>query len=211
MYKQVSNQSFINLPDSSSLINRQLLGLKEVIHITSTMSYLASGGNSQVLAITSKRVAKVFQGEEEYQWALKEYTYLCIAHSLAPGLYPKPYSLEQVGVETWHVVMERLYPLEPRAISKKEKEYAIALMYEQWYILHSVLANWDISRMTDIGGGKWDNVLLCQTKQGPHIRFIDMGNAKLVGHRLFERAKCDDLIALEEYASLLLKGMLPQA
>jgi hypothetical protein len=182
---------------------------KEVIHIISTASFLASGGNSDVLAINSKQVAKVFQGEEEYQWAVKEYTSLHIVYSIAPGLYPKPFALKQVGSETWHVVMERLYPLQSRAISSKEKEIAIAVMYEQWYNLHQVLANWDIARMTDIGGGKWDNVLLCQTNRCFRIRFIDMGNAKLVGHRLFERAKSDDLLALEEYTCLLLQGTLP--
>ena len=100
-------------------------------------------------------------------------------------------------------------PLQPRAISKQEKEEAIAVMYEQWYNLHSVLVNWDIARLTDIGGGKWDNVLLCQTNEGIRIRFIDMGNAKLVGHRLFDRAKGDDLKALEEYVYLLLNSTLP--
>lgn len=183
---------------------------KEVIKITSTTSFLAQGGNSEVLAINSKQVAKVFQGDDEYYWACKEYNYLHIAHSIAPGLYPKPLALEQVGSDTWYVVMERLYPLQTRAISVRDKGEAIALMYEQWHNLHQVLANWDIARLDGIGGSKWDNVLLCSTRQGIRIRFIDMGNAKLIGHRLFERAKSEDLIALEEYVYHFLQGMLPQ-
>jgi hypothetical protein len=180
-----------------------------VILITATTSYLAQGGNSTVLALSSDTVAKVFEGEDEHYWAQKEYQFLCIAHSVSLDLYPRPISLKQVGSETWHVVMERLYPLQSRAISILEKENAIAVMYEQWYNLHQVLANWDIARMTDIGGGKWDNVLVCNTNKGLRIRFIDMGNAKLVGHKLFERAKSDDLRALEEYTCLLLQGTLP--
>lgn len=183
--------------------------LKEVILITATTSYLAQGGNSTVLALSNNTVAKVFKGEDEHYWAQKEYQFLCIAHSVSPGLYPRPYSLEQVSNETWYVVMERLHPFQSRAISTQEKEEAIAVMYEQWYNLHSVMVNWDIARLTDVGGGKWDNVLLCQTNEGIRIRFIDMGNAKLVGHRLFDRAKGDDLKALEEYVSLLLNNTLP--
>jgi hypothetical protein len=120
--------------------------LKEVILIFATTSYLACGGNSTVLALSGDTVAKVFEGEDEHYWAQKEYQFLCIAHSVSPGLYPRPISIEQVGDETWYVVMERLHPLQSRAISKQEKETAIAVMYEQWYNLHSVLVNWDIAR-----------------------------------------------------------------
>ena len=165
------------------------------------MDLLAEGGNNKVIALNKERVAKLFPLDEQ-DWAIKEYEMLHIAQSIN-SLYPKVCGIKRVRQEYW-VVMERLPVLSIRSFSKQEREGMLVQFHLEWAELHNVLASWDIARMTDLPGDKWDNIIPSISNGVPCIRMIDMGNGKLKGHRKFERAVCDDLRDIEEYSRYFL-------
>ena len=162
---------------------------------------LATGGNNSVIALDNQRVAKLFPGDE-MDWAIKEYEMLHIAQSIN-SLYPKVLGIKRVQTQYW-VIMERLPVLSIRSFSKQERERMITQFHLQWAKLHTILASWDIARMGDLPGDRWDNVIPSISNGIPCIRMIDMGNAKLIGHRKFERALSDDLRDIEEYTKFFL-------
>jgi len=166
------------------------------------VSLLAEGGNNKVVALSKDRVAKLFPLDEK-ELAIKEYETLHIANSINT-LLPQVYKLEETK-ENCRLVMERLTVIQLRNFSCKEREDMTVMLHLQLEELHSSgLAHWDISRMADLPGERWDNVIPTVMKGVPCIRLIDMGNSKLAGHRLFERAVRDDRRDIENYTEYFL-------
>jgi tRNA A-37 threonylcarbamoyl transferase component Bud32 len=160
---------------------------------------VSKGANGSCVEISSTQIAKVF----ELGSASREANLMKKANSIN-GLVCQ--YIDITFTETFShelLVMERLYPLQYRALSVKEREE----MFEKFIVdlkeLHSNgFAHWDIKRPEHVATGErlWDNIIL--TKEG--LRLIDTGNSLLEGDPDFEEAVQDDINSAMEFKEIFL-------
>lgn len=157
-------------------------------------SRLSSGFFGTVYAVSAKVVAKAF--EPGYDSHLVELDN-GLAANRVNSLMPQ-YLGTVEDSSTALVLMERLYPLQARALSIKERETFLDTFLQQVEELHIMgITHGDIKRPNET----WDNIIL--TKDG--IRLIDAGSMGDDYNTLsFEMNKAKDLRDVAAYATWLL-------
>jgi RIO-like serine/threonine protein kinase len=180
------------------------------------MKLLSKGFNNRVYALTSGEfntpqedewVAKLF-GEMDYpEWELEALESMGEINSVMVkvwGLIPHP--TKEVDL----LIMERLYPLQPRALSKKKRIESLRKLLGELKDLHSHgWAHGDVKRPNHCcrgDGDEWDNVV--PTADG--IRLIDAGSAVNVEDPCFEQECLKDLADFAEFSKWFLKDVLPE-
>ena len=153
---------------------------------------LSSDESNKVIAIDRQTVAKLFVNNEVQ--ALEELRLLKLANSVN--------SLLVVAIEVRNtdnqcdLIMERLYPLEVRAISKSEQVRYAAKFIEQLNELHVAgLAHGSIKRSSKRNGSPWDNI--CITPSG--FRLINVAASVTKASKDFEDVCQSDIKSAQEY------------
>ena len=161
---------------------------------------LSEGANGQVVELNSTSCAKIFELGE----ASREADLMQKANSINDLLckfirveITSEYSKELL-------VMERLFPLQYRAITISEREQFFDKFLSELKELHSNgFAHWDVKRPSHVcksADRLWDNIIL--TPQG--LRLIDTGNSVLVDDYDFEDAVSEDLQNAMEFKQVFL-------
>lgn len=158
---------------------------------------LSQGENGQVVVINNKEVAKIFELSE----SRGEANLMRQANSIN-NLVVK---LIRVDITSSYskelLVMERLFPLQYRAISVPEREKFFEVFLTQLKELHAAgWAHGDIKRPVWCDS-PWDNIIL--TKEG--IRLIDTGTACTSEHYNFKDWVQRDLDNAMEFKEVFLK------
>lgn len=163
---------------------------------------LSEGDNGQVI-VYKENVAKVF--ELGSIAAKEEYAAMKFANSVnklvVNAIELKPSEDYKYDL----LIMERVYPLQYRAINIESRQEMFAQFEKQLKELHKAgFAHWDIQRPTSFQKGAiWDNIIL--TPQG--LRLIDTGNSIYPGHinqDELEDAIEDDIACLNNFKSVFL-------
>ena len=171
------------------------------------MAILSKGFNCAVYTTSNEEVVgKLFKGETSPQ---EEFTKLTIMGEISP-IIVKAISIKKVkGGEL--LLMERLYPLQPRAIDKATRLTHLEKFFQELNTLHS--NGWvhgDIKRPIHAcrgDGDQWDNVI--PTLEG--IRLIDVGEASnKENNPLWEQDKQKDLIDFCEFSRWFMKDVIPE-
>jgi tRNA A-37 threonylcarbamoyl transferase component Bud32 len=161
---------------------------------------ISKGDNNSVIALGKDVAAKVFElggtsGREEL--------YLLETANAINGLLVKVRELcPSDDYEHDLLIMERLYPLAKRALSKDERVALGEKFLSQVKELHEAgFAHWDIKRPSTIRhGGPWDNVII--TREA--VRLIDCGISVLSDHPEFEEACEHDIESSLEWIDTVL-------
>lgn len=160
-------------------------------------SLLSQGENGQVVVINNKEVAKIFElsgsrEEAKLMKAANQVNFLVV--KLLRVDITSGYSKELL-------VMERLYPLQYRAISIPEREQMFEVFLTQLKELHlNGWAHGDIKRPTWCDSS-WDNIILTQTG----LRLIDTGTAVTSEHYHFKDWCERDIANAMEFKEVFLK------
>jgi len=156
------------------------------------MKLLSKGAHAKVWALSTSLVAKEFELGDPT--CTREFLLLQEV-SQVPSLFPK---VKERAVSDDYskevIIMERLYPLQPRAIEVDVRKEMFEQFSQKIKELHKCgYAHGDLRRNSDIGG-EWDNIM--PTLEG--IRLIDLGNAQRRGEPLFESYVETDLRDLDD-------------
>lgn len=155
---------------------------------------LSKGANNSVFAIDDQLVAKRFDLGNPA--ARLELELLQALHNEVPGLAPKPHRLEYTpNYEHELLVMDRLYPLQNRAIDLDTRKQMLDRFAEDINRMHKVLAHGDIQRKAQAVGGVWDNII--PTEQG--LRLIDFGLSVPTTDSQFQNVVRTDLADLRAF------------
>ena len=163
-------------------------------------SLLSEGANGQVVELNSTNCAKIFELGE----ALREANLMQKANSIN-GLLCKFIKIEITSEYSKELlVMERLFPLQYRALTLVEREKFFDKFLTQLKELHSKgFAHWDVKRPVHVcksADRLWDNIIL--TPQG--LRLIDTGNSVLSGDYDFDEACREDIANAMEFKNIFL-------
>jgi serine/threonine protein kinase len=158
---------------------------------------LSQGENGQVVVINNKEVAKIFELSESRE----EANLMKTANSIN-SLVVKLLRVDITsGYSNELLVMERLYPLQYRAISVPERERFFKVFLTQLKELHlNGWAHGDIKR-PDWVDSPWDNIILTQIG----IRLIDTGTAVTSNHYKFKDWCMRDIANAMEFKDVFLK------
>ena len=162
-----------------------------------TYNILSQGENGQVVVINNKEVAKIFElsGSREEAALMKSANKV---NSLVVKLLRVDITAEYSNEL---LVMERLYPLQYRAISVPEREKFFEVFLTQLKELHAAgWAHGDIKR-PDWVDSPWDNIILTQTG----LRLIDTGTAVTSEHYNFKDWGERDIANAMEFKQVFLK------
>lgn len=168
------------------------------IKIDGTVYHLLSQGeNGQVVVLSNKEVAKIFELSE----SRGEANLMKQANSIN-SLVVKLLRVDiTAGYSKELLVMERLYPLQYRAISVPERERFFDTFLNQLKELHAAgWAHGDIKRPEWVDS-HWDNIILTQTG----IRLIDTGTAVTQEHYHFKDWCERDIANAMEFRNIFLK------
>lgn len=162
-----------------------------------TYSLLSQGENGQVVVLSNKEVAKIFELSES-----REEANLMKAANSINSLVVKLLRVDITsGYSKELLVMERLYPLQYRAISVPERERFFETFLTQLKELHlNGWAHGDIKRPEWVDS-HWDNIILTQTG----IRLIDTGTAVTQEHYNFKDWVQRDIFNAMEFKEVFLK------
>ena len=158
---------------------------------------LSQGENGQVVVLSTKEVAKIFELSESREEAnlMKQANFI---NSLLVKLLRVDITS---GYSKELLVMERLYPLQYRAISVPERERFFEVFLSQLKELHlNGWAHGDIKRPTWCDS-PWDNIILTQTG----IRLIDTGTAVSINHYHFKDWVERDIANAMEFRKVFFK------
>lgn len=171
----------------------------------SQLKLLSKGANGKVYLdkTNPENLVRKWFSIDAQTSASEEYKMLLAANKIN-GLLVKAVGHEFTEDGEW-VIMERLKPLQYRAIDVETRKAMYAEFVRQVKELHSHengLAHWDIKRPEHVAQGMalWDNIVL--TEAG--LRLIDAGNMVSRDDPDFEYAVEDDLAALEEFKAVFL-------
>jgi len=162
-----------------------------------TYDLLSQGENGQVVVVNDKEVAKIF----ELGGSKKEAMLMRTANSIN-SLVVKLLRVDTIPEYSNELmVMERLYPLQYRAISVPERERMFEVFLTQLKELHAAgWAHGDIKR-PEWTSEWWDNIVL--TKEG--IRLIDTGSSATREDFYFEGWCERDIAEAMEFKEVFLK------
>jgi len=180
------------------------------------MKVLSSGANAEVVSLemgelglptTQEWVGKLFKEEDSYpEWEHLALTQMGGINSLMVGVWEEILEIEEGSL----LVMERLYPLQPRAIDKPNRLKMLKKFLKQLKELHlSGWAHGDIKRpqyVTNSPDELWDNII--PTLKG--IRLIDAGSAIQADDPMFEKECLKDLADFCEFAKWFVKDVIPE-
>jgi serine/threonine protein kinase len=160
---------------------------------------LSEGANGQVVELTQTTCAKIFELGE----ASREADLMKVANSIN-GLLCNHIKVEPTSEYSKELlVMERLYPLQYRAITLNQREQFFNKFLTELKELHSRgFAHWDVKRPAHVATGErlWDNIVL--TPQG--LRLIDTGNSVLQDDFDFKEACAEDIQNAMEFREVFL-------
>ncbi|MFT4666979.1 MAG: serine/threonine protein kinase [Polaribacter sp.] len=164
---------------------------------------LSSGANNRVIALSETEAGKLFTGDTRSDIG-SEAEKMKFANTIN-GLIVKFVRLDLEEEEEAEVlVMERLYPLDYRAIEFGKRELIFDVFQDELNQLHQAgFVHRDLRRPSDMPGLRYDNVFL--TNEG--IRLIDVGISALkkqVGEKLFQKFITVELTELEEFREFFL-------
>ncbi len=164
---------------------------------------LSRGANNAVVALSETEVGKLFS-EDTRSDIGSEADKMRFANSVN-GLVVKFLRLETNAALTADMlVMERLYPLDFRAHEIEMREIWLDVFTDELHALHAAgFVHRDLLRPSNIGGERYDNVLL--TAQG--LRLIDVGISVLrpqVGESFFTAYVQRELAELALFREFLL-------
>jgi RIO-like serine/threonine protein kinase len=173
---------------------------KKVAIVIDSVKYdlLSEGANGQVVELTQDTCAKIFELGE----AQREADLMKVANSIN-GLLCNHVKVEPTsGYSKELLVMERLYPLQYRAIAVTQREAFFNKFLSELKKLHSNgFAHWDVKRPAHVAKERlWDNIVL--TPQG--LRLIDTGNSVLQDNYAFEKACEEDIKNAMEFKEVFL-------
>ncbi len=164
---------------------------------------LSQGENNTVVALSETEVGKLFN-EDTRSDIGSEAEKLKLAN-LVNDLLVQFIRLdieEESSAEI--LVMERLFPLDYRALDVEKQEAIFNVFTDQLEELHAAgLVHRNLKRPSGAGGDKYDNILL--TYQG--LRLIDAGTSALkhqVGEKLFEKFLEKEREELQEFKEYFL-------
>lgn len=158
---------------------------------------LSQGENGQVVVINNKEVAKIFELSESGEEAS--------LMRAANGINNLVVKLLRIDITSGYskelLVMERLYPLQYRAISVPERERFFKVFLSQLKELHlNGWAHGDIKRPIWCDS-PWDNIILTQTG----LKLIDTGTAVTKEHYNFKDWVQRDIANAMEFKEVFLK------
>lgn len=147
---------------------------------------LSYGSNNPCIALSDTEVAKLFSGDtrsdigseaEKMKFANKINDLVC-----------RFIRIDFDEKNNWELlVMERLYPIDYRSYEIEKRELWADVFEDELRQLHKAgFVHHDLRRPSDIGGEKFDNILLTPTG----LRLIDVGISALqinVGDNLFKK------------------------
>ena len=162
---------------------------------------LSSGHNNTVIALSETEVGKMFQDDTRSDIG-SEADKMKYANSVN-NLIVQFIRLDLLPDNTELLVMERLYPLDYRAVEFEKRELYFDLFETELSQLHkSGFVHRDIKRPSNISGYAFDNVFM--TDRG--IRLIDVGVSALksqVGEKIFHKFVEQELNELKEFKTRL--------
>lgn len=161
---------------------------------------LSEGANGQVVELNSNSCAKIFELGE----AAREADLMKRAN-LINDLLCKFIKIEITsGYSKELMIMERLFPLQYRAITVNERAQFFDKFLTELKELHANgFAHWDVKRPAHVcksADKLWDNIVL--TPQG--LRLIDTGNSVLSDDYDFEDACEEDISNAMEFREIFL-------
>ncbi len=159
---------------------------------------LSRGDNALVVALDSVRAAKVF---ELGSLTLMEEARLLKAANRVNDLLVGYLGTEIVSDSSQELlVMERVYAVQPRALTEKLRVQMVEEFKRKLVELHRAgFAHWDIKRPLNAATGNlWDNII--PTLEG--IKLIDCGISVTADHPEFDEAKEHDLESCLEFAEM---------
>ena len=163
---------------------------------------LSSGHNNTVIALSETEVGKMFQDDTRSDIG-SEADKMKYANSVN-NLIVQFIRLDLLPDNTELLVMERLYPLDYRAVEFEKRELYFDLFESELSQLHkSGFVHRDIKRPSNISGYAFDNVFM--TDKG--IRLIDVGVSALksqVGEKIFHNFVEQELNELKEFKEYFL-------
>lgn len=176
---------------------------------------LSKGFNNSVYSLSTGEfgspvvgewVGKLFKDEQSYpEWELQALLEMGSINSL----------MVKVHDITEHskgdlLIMERLYPLQPRAIDKEQRLTMLEEFLQQLRELHdSGWAHADLKRPSHCckgDGDQWDNII--PTAEG--IRLIDAGSAINKEDPMFSQECQKDLADFCKFAKWFVKDVIPE-
>ncbi len=167
---------------------------------------LSVGNHNTVIALSETEVAKLFTGDTRSDIG-SEAEKMKFANSINE-LVAKFIRLdidEEKGAEM--LVMERLYPLDYRALEVEKRELMFEVFLDELNELHKGgFAHRDIKRPSDAGGLVYDNIFLTNTG----LRLIDVGVSALrhqVGDKLFGMFVKQELEEVAQFRHYFLNRM----
>ena len=164
---------------------------------------LSRGANNAVIALTETEVGKLFTGDTRSDIG-SEAEKMRFANGVN-SLVVKFLRLEanpDTGADM--LVMERVYPLDFRAYEVERRELWLSVFTDELTALHRAgFVHRDLRRPSNIGGERFDNILLTETG----LRLIDVGISVLryqVGDSFFANYVQLELAELSAFGEFLL-------
>lgn len=177
---------------------------------------LSKGFNNSVYALAmgefhspsvGEWVGKLFKEEDSYpEWELQALIQMGNVNSLMVKVHEEIVETKKGDL----LIMERLYPLQPRALDKEQRLEMLEKFLQQLKELHkSGWAHADLKRPSHCckgDGDQWDNII--PTIKG--IRLIDAGSAIEADDPCFEQEVQKDLADFCEFAKWFTKDAIPE-
>lgn len=169
------------------------------------MSYkkriLSSGVNNTVVALSDIEVAKIFEGDTRSDIG-SEAEKMRYANGVN-DLVVKFHRLDFDNENEWAMlVMERIFPLDFRALEVEKRALIFDVFEYELLVLHkNGFVHRDLKRPSNISGDRYDNILLTPTG----LRLIDVGISAMkekVGDKLFSKyveQELTELVAFKNY------------
>jgi serine/threonine protein kinase len=147
---------------------------------------LSFGANNPVIALNEKEAAKIFSSDTRSDIG-SEAGKMKFANAVN-ALVVSFIRLDYDEANKWDLlVIERLYALDYRSMEIEKRELWMDVFEDELKQLHTAgFVHRDIKRPSNIGGERFDNILLTQNG----LRLIDVGISALreqVGNKLFDK------------------------
>jgi len=163
---------------------------------------LSSGANNTVIALSDTEAGKLFFDDTRSDIG-SEAQKMKFANGINE-LIVKFIRLDLLADNTEVLVMERLYPMDFRALEYEKRQLIFEVLEDELKELHSKgFVHRDIKRPSDMPGFTFDNIFL--TDKG--IRLIDVGISALrsqVGDKLFDKFVAQEVEELKAFETFFI-------